>query len=588
MHNTIEKSKWGIIIIIEMYIIFLIYNSSFYGVNMDKYQGYSISNWSITKGEDTEVQEQIPCHVQSGENEKITLEVSLNEVDLNNNVLLLQIDPAFVQAYVDNTLIYSSQEDKQYAYTSYHTENWTEISIPVSDKLQNLRIEVVPMSWNNAMSIHESFLTDQATANAILVSNAGINIVISTMVMLGLLVVMLLCLACELVRGGSIVSYMMLAIMQSGIVNVANYFSSNHENELYMLEQYWIVITSITVIFLYLRYVYNDGLQQYVVCRYIIKGISYIIAINYTLFLVQYVHTNWLVITSCISIAITSLVTCIVWIKEKRQNRMQIISVAGILFIALIDIYKMLNGDWVLAGIMTNISIGCSVFVICFANLIKLVKVESVSISRKEENINYKIALMQSQIKPHFLYNTLNSISWLCKSNPQKADEAIIRFSRFLRTNMKSLDEIELISFEKELEHIDNYIQLEKLRFPQVRIEYDLEYRQFKIPSLTLQPLVENAIKHGISGMEMDGVIIVSSRLLDNYIELKIQDNGLGYDMANHYEKKSTGIRNVKNRLELCCNARFVIESVMGEGTVITITIPLYTSRGEIYENYIR
>lgn len=111
-----------------------------------------------------------------------------------------------------------------------------------------------------------------------------------------------------------------------------------------------------------------------------------------------------------------------------------------------------------------------------------------------------RIAIMMSQIQPHFLFNALTGIKQLCDTDPKKASVALEHFSYFLRGNLDSLSDSNLITFDKELEHVQDYLYLEKLRFEdRLNIHMEIETTDFLLPSLTLQPIVENAVRHGIT-----------------------------------------------------------------------------------------
>ncbi len=182
-----------------------------------------------------------------------------------------------------------------------------------------------------------------------------------------------------------------------------------------------------------------------------------------------------------------------------------------------------------------------------------------------------------SQIRPHFLYNALGSIEVLCKTNPQKAGEAVHFFSRYLRMNMDALGDVDMIPFSKELEHIHNYIWLEKMRFDE-DLEYteSIEVSDFMIPVLAIQPLVENAVKHGMMGMD-EGVLHVdlSTYEKDDCYYIRIKDDGAGFDMNapknNSDERSHLGMTNAKERIKSFLNGEFIVDSHVGQGTTITI-----------------
>lgn len=186
-----------------------------------------------------------------------------------------------------------------------------------------------------------------------------------------------------------------------------------------------------------------------------------------------------------------------------------------------------------------------------------------------------RIRIMVSQIQPHFLYNTLSTIQALCRIDPQKAFETTGKFGTYLRNNIDYLDQTDLIELEKELEHTKIYAEIEMLRFPKIEVEYDIEAKDFYLPALTIQPLVENAIRHGVRSRE-HGIVKVSTKEKDDYYEIIISDNGVGFDIENLKKKDGThiGISNVNERISDMCGGTFTIESEIDKGTIVTIKIP--------------
>ena len=188
-----------------------------------------------------------------------------------------------------------------------------------------------------------------------------------------------------------------------------------------------------------------------------------------------------------------------------------------------------------------------------------------------------QISIMLSQIQPHFLYNTLNSIYQLCETNPMRARSMVNFFAEYLRNNLSSLDEPGLISFETELAHIKTYLEIEKIRFEDtLDIEYDIKCYDFSLPVLTVQPIVENAVKHGTSKKRGGGKVIISTQKdEENYI-IKVYDTGCGFDPTVFKDdgKSHIGIENVRQRLANMCGGTLTIESEIGVGTLVTITIP--------------
>ena len=183
--------------------------------------------------------------------------------------------------------------------------------------------------------------------------------------------------------------------------------------------------------------------------------------------------------------------------------------------------------------------------------------------------------IIMTQIQPHFLFNTIATFKALCRKDPDKAAELADKFGSYLRQNLDSIDTAELIPFEKELEHTRLYAEIEMVRFENIRVDYNIEDKDFLIPSLTIQPLVENAIRHGVRIRE-EGIIKVHSFYQTGNHVISIEDNGIGFDpeRVEDDHQKHIGISNVRERIEMMCRGSLTIESRINEGTVATIRIP--------------
>ena len=186
-----------------------------------------------------------------------------------------------------------------------------------------------------------------------------------------------------------------------------------------------------------------------------------------------------------------------------------------------------------------------------------------------------RIATMISQIQPHFIYNTLGTIEQLCITEPDAASKLVRNFSLYLRGNFSELDNAKPIMFSQEMNHVKHYTDIEQVRFPDMTIQYDLRSVEFLLPALSVQPLVENAIKHGLMGLEKGGIVTISAyETVESYM-VEVTDDGVGFDMnAGYDETKHVGIKNIRGRIEAMCNGTLTIESKIGSGTKATIKIP--------------
>ncbi|MBQ1904261.1 MAG: histidine kinase, partial [Ruminococcus sp.] len=196
----------------------------------------------------------------------------------------------------------------------------------------------------------------------------------------------------------------------------------------------------------------------------------------------------------------------------------------------------------------------------------------------QKELYEAKVQIMVSQIRPHFMYNALTSIAMMCELDPKTAKEATITFAKYLRSNMDSLKQTRPVPFEKELDHLKKYLYIEKLRFDDLlNIEYDIQATNFELPMLSIQPLVENAVKHGVGMKDDGGTVRISTRETDDAFEVIIEDDGVGFDVnAPKMDdgRSHVGMENTKRRLKEMCDADIIITSKVGEGTTARVIIP--------------
>ena len=186
-----------------------------------------------------------------------------------------------------------------------------------------------------------------------------------------------------------------------------------------------------------------------------------------------------------------------------------------------------------------------------------------------------RISTMMSQIRPHFIYNTLGSIEQLCIIDPSKAGELVHNFAKYLRGNFGELDNPKPILMSQEMEHVRHYISIENVRFPDMTFSFEMNSDDFHIPALTIQPIVENAIKHGLMKLSKGGTIRVVSYETESHYCVSVEDDGVGFDTDVLLdERKHVGIRNIRGRLKAMVNGTLEIESRVGIGTTVLIKIP--------------
>ena len=186
-----------------------------------------------------------------------------------------------------------------------------------------------------------------------------------------------------------------------------------------------------------------------------------------------------------------------------------------------------------------------------------------------------RVSTMISQIRPHFIYNTLGSIEQLCEIDPPKAGELVHNFAKYLRGNFGELDNPKPILMSQEMEHVHHYINIENVRFPDMTFSFEMNSGDFLIPALTIQPIVENAVKHGLMKLQKGGTVRVVSYETETHYCVLVEDNGVGFDTSELLDdRKHVGIRNIRGRLTAMVNGTLEIESELGVGTKVVIKIP--------------
>ncbi len=221
------------------------------------------------------------------------------------------------------------------------------------------------------------------------------------------------------------------------------------------------------------------------------------------------------------------------------------------------------------------ITILCYVFIEGIQMFLSYMKQKQILEEKETQLTLSRITTMMSQIRSHFVFNILNAISGMCKYDPEKADETVVRFARYLRNNIDIMEDDNPILFTTELARLEDYVVLEQVRFgDHIEFYTDIKFDQFLLPPLILQPIVENAIKHGLTKKTGGGTIILSTWAEGENIKISIADDGVGFEMAELEKETSVGLKNICYRLHHLAHGTLDIASTVGVGTTVTITIP--------------
>lgn len=284
-----------------------------------------------------------------------------------------------------------------------------------------------------------------------------------------------------------------------------------------------------------------------------------------------YQRGSLFIISQLIPLFCYILFTVLVIVYRKRLNWREVV-------FFLLYIFVPLGGGAIqmfLRGVaVVNIGVALALLFI----LVNIQFEHEITLRKQEKKLaELRIDIMLSQIQPHFLYNVLTGIRTLCEMDPIRAGESIGTFSKFLRANMESLTNKSPIPFEQELAHTRSYLYLEQQRFEdKLNIIYEINTTAFTIPPLTLQPIVENAVRHGIMKKKDGGILTIRSEETDSAYMVTVIDDGVGFSVEQRKtaEYAHIGIENVKNRLNALCGGTIEVQSEPQNGTTVTICVP--------------
>ena len=317
-----------------------------------------------------------------------------------------------------------------------------------------------------------------------------------------------------------------------------------------------------------------------------------LLAVAYAVFFVLPIVTDvlfydmwaWWVAVQTLANAV--LLFCLVkeFISNEGKERWLYMAASLPLFAFAVDAVGTWLGAW--QGGVISQYVFVALFVVAMVMVLKLIphsinaatmakELEMEKIVLNAELAESRISTMMSQIRPHFIYNTLGSIEQLCKLDPPKAGDLVHNFAKYLRGNFGELDNPKPILMSQEMEHVHHYINIENVRFPDMTFLFEMKSDDFHIPALTVQPIVENAVKHGLMKLPRGGTIHVVAYETDAAYCVSVVDDGVGFDTGTLLDDRShVGLRNIRERLKVMVNGTLDIESTPGVGTRVLITIP--------------
>ncbi len=298
-------------------------------------------------------------------------------------------------------------------------------------------------------------------------------------------------------------------------------------------------------------------------------------------FCVSLIQLLWVNMVVVILLCILSVFEIVLYYRSRKQYHgydctlyLIVILIIAFLLECYIYMHYLLDGQWM--GM--PLTVACVLYALI--SHVFLVREESKNNAKKlqleyEYNNLHKKPLNQ-QINAHFLYNSLNAISAYCKEDPELADEMVLLVAQYMRSYTNLIGESEYVTLEEELELIQYYMDIQNMRFEN-RIVFSIEsdYEDVMLPPLTLQPLVENAVNHGLRNRRYRGEISIETHHIYDMVEIVVRDNGIGFDIAHLEKVQGVGLRNLEKRI-LAMGGCMVIKSELEKGTEVRISVPFH------------
>lgn len=309
----------------------------------------------------------------------------------------------------------------------------------------------------------------------------------------------------------------------------------------------------------------------------LVSGVLFILAVTKKLLFYD-TRLCWAVTQAVCAVL---LICCCIGSFKGSGKRRRLLLIFGIAALAALpaDILATMHGWW--QGALISLVMFLLLFLAALTFTLYIIPINHNAVLREKELENElqksRVAIIRSQIQPHFLYNTIDSIYHLCEKNPQQAQQTLRDFSEYLRMNLTSLERKAPIPFEAELKHIQTYLALEKMSSDdELNYVFDIETVAFSLPALSVQPLVENAVKHGVGKKAGGGTVTLRTREYADRYEVTVCDDGVGFDppVTPEDERLHIGIENTRQRLSAICGGTLNITSRPGFGTTAVVTIP--------------
>ena len=285
----------------------------------------------------------------------------------------------------------------------------------------------------------------------------------------------------------------------------------------------------------------------------------------------QYIRASWylLLLTPIFAVMFLNLASVI----KRRDKLPRKYYIAFLIHLIPLQVALLVNNTIIKTNTVFAV-LGICVSTLAMFAIILYDQIESY-VGQQQEIAHQRASIMVLQMRPHFIYNAMMSIYYLCVQDPKKAQQVTLDFTTYLRKNFTAIASENIVLFPDELEHTRAYLAVEQVQFEDsLFVEYDTPHKNFRLPPLTLQPIVENAVKHGMDPEYAPLRISIRTRETDSGSEIIVEDNGPGFAPADGDCEPHIALANIRQRLEIMCGGKLTIRPREGGGTVVSVIIP--------------
>lgn len=581
--NSTRNQRWKVCTLLVMLVI-LAWSLT---ANTERVPKFSTGGTNLETGftqviDGQEIPLDHPWNAQEpGKGEPLTLQIATPDVG-GDITLLYYTKDIETQVFLDDTEIYNFEMDETFAFLETPGAKWNSITIPADAGGATLTIVLTSQFANRyAATLTQLYLIHENEVLTVILGHDGFRI---------LMALVLLCMAVMSYTNASIWKrpgqrtfhlylgnlYLGTALWLSSMCSMLNHFlpiptftylvsmmlaiflpvllyefvSVIYPRKSNMLRSLGFVVWGNFLLQMWLQFILHVSLLDLLPLTYIIYSVGSLVAMGLIVHHIctckGHIHVPLVSLLIIFCGAIFEVVVLCAF--PAHTNLIGVSSVTGLFLYLLVNNLYILYHE-------------------------SRIDVQNIELSRKYQELQ-NTTLMQ-QIKAHFFYNTLNTISALCKYDATAADDAILTFAQYMRSYMNLINQHTNIPFEKELEIVEASLKIEKLRFPDAfTYTLHLDYTDFLLPPLSIQPLVENALVHGLRNNGKAGEITLGTSASPAGIQIIITDNGAGFDPSNLDENPSIALNNLKKRLGIMANGHLNIVSALGQGTTVTVTLP--------------